>query len=275
MKFLSNFFALAMIVTAFVACEKSKKEVTPRSVTDSVPVPNASVQKCYLTKMESTSGRVFSFQYDANNKLTGAELIYPKNETRNVRRTFSIERNGANQIARVILDNYDTLNKQVNTIVYTYQYDVVGKLTSFYVNDNPSAPTLLTFDRNQRLLKIAYPSGGYGEFSYDGKGNFVKLNVKFSNNDTVFSEEYFKNDDQKNPFTGLGEFFFLVGISAYSVGNPLETTVSGNGKKTNSVSFTYTYNTEGYPITSTLVNTSVYETVDTLTEHTTYQYSCK
>jgi YD repeat-containing protein len=264
-----------MIVTAFVACEKNKNEVTPRSVTDSVPAPNASVQKCYLTKMEGTGGRVYSFRYDANDKLTGAELIYPKRQAKYVRRTFSIERNGANQIARVINDNYDTLNKQVNTIVYTYQYDAAGKLTSFYVNDNPSAPTLLTFDRNQQLLKIAHPSGGYEEFSYDGKGNFIKLNVKFSNNDPFFSEEYFKNDDHKNPFTGLGDFFFLIGFSAYSVSNPLETTVSGNGKKTNSVSFTYTYNAEGYPITSTSVNTSVYETVGTLTEHITYQYHCK
>ncbi|CAA9261572.1 MAG: hypothetical protein AVDCRST_MAG56-2709 [uncultured Cytophagales bacterium] len=225
--------------------------------------------------MEGTGGRSFSFLFDTKDKLINAEVTYPKGESKYPRRTFSIERNNEYQIARVINDFYDTLNKRANTVVYTYEYDNAGKLTSFYVNTNAVDRFMLTFDDNQRLTKIAYPGGGYETSEFNNKGNLVKYSKKYSNSDVVHSLEYTKYDDKKNVFNGITEFIFEFHYFVYSANNPLTLTANANDAKQNFINYTYTYNEKDYPVTSTSVNTSIYPTISPITQNAAYQYNCK
>jgi YD repeat-containing protein len=276
MRYSTLFFALLAVILAALACEK-KKEITPSGPTGPDPNPNVTTRDCNVLNLEVNGENVYSFRFDAKNRLDGAELIYPKGTALYVKRTFSLEYNNDDQLVRVVNDNFDSLNKQVNSLITIYEYDNAKKLTSINTNEDPSTRRRLSFNTDQKLLKIEYPNGNSLEYEYDNKGNVTRHYQKFA--DQPYRNiriDYSKYDDKKNPFAGLGVAVLLMGFNPYSVNNPLTVTIGGlDGAKLNTINFTYTYSDKGYPATSNSVNISVFAGVKAITENGTYQYVCK
>lgn len=259
-----------------LACEKKENQVTPAPPVGPDPYPGVTARDCNVLQMEVSGGNAYALRFDAGNRLEGAELVYPKGKELYARRTFSLAYNDGNQLVSVVNNNFDSLNRQVNSVTYVYEYNDAKRLVSYYTNDDPSTRSRLIYGDDGKFLKLEQFNGNSLEYVYNAKGN-VSRYIQ------MYADEPYKNvrvdltsyDDQKNPFAGLGVAVLLMGFDPYSANNPLTATIAGlDARVLNSVSYTYTYNDKGYPATSKSVNTSVFDNIKAITENGTYQYVC-
>ncbi len=161
----------------------------------------------------------------------------------------------------------------------TITYDGTMATLTGTINGNPGTTVTLQLNATGRVIRSTEPDGGYGLYSYDGAGNLTTLS-KFDAADNPEFEYTVTYDSNLNPFNKqlqgiyierFMEFFyefdsFLVdGFEGYSFpyfANNV-TGVSLNG--VTEVSYTYNYNTDGYP-------TDITRTDDTDSNSWTYIY---
>ena len=67
--------------------------------------------------------------------------------------------------------NYQPFNKLTSTATATYTYDNNGNLT--YMTD-ASGEKDFTYDEENRLVRVALPSGGTVKYKYDGLGRRIQ-----------------------------------------------------------------------------------------------------
>jgi len=182
----------------------------------------------------NASGETITYTYDDNNNLTSA---VNKNSTGNTLGTATYTYSG-----NTITDNYVPVNGTSNIqVVYAINSEKAVQGIKYYVGNSLNASEAL---------------------NYDSKGNITRVGYCCNPADTI----NFTFDDKKSPFSMLGapnfDFQFENNLSPYSYVNNIATGTP------NTSSITYTYNSDGFPVTVVRIQPYV-----TYTD--TYQYITK
>ena len=186
------------------------------------------------------------------------------------------------------MTSYKYVTPGVDSVVLSAVYDSHGNITQV-------GTTKYTYDANNRITAIVDSDGvvyNKNEFQYNSYGQLVKRleyhvengqpytydNFTYSNltsRNPLTQSRYFSNgtmietitfgyDNKYNPYAGSHELWSLSTIAV----NNITWTTSSTGMAVDGITYAYTYNEKGYPLTAAQHNGSTLQT-------TTYTYNCK
>lgn len=225
--------------------------------------PTPSVKKLLLIHVSYSTGGAFSYQYDAQKRLSEINYEYPASPDLNYTNTLTynsagaptgmevVNSNGINQRLAYDYNNDGTLNKvehysTANGAAETHDFD---ELFSY-------SPGAITVKKNNVADDTVVMLRGC---SIDAAKNISEL--KYYNIHTGVLRQtttYHGYDDKKNINTLLPAAYYEI----TSANNPLSATNNVNGSDNNS-SYYYEYNDEGYPVKSTMIYGSQNDTINT------------
>jgi hypothetical protein len=130
------------------------------------------------------------------------------------------------------------------------EYDFFYAPSVGYVFHNSAGVTdtvNFTFDSNNRVAEIATSHGGYETYTYDDRGNITSLkNYKADGSIDLYDEAFYTYDSKNNFFSQIppNNYFLMYEL------NPDASTMVNNVSTKNADTYTYTYNTDGFPVSA-------------------------
>jgi YD repeat-containing protein len=217
---------------------------------------------------------IISYSYDANNRITSADGMYPNV---NFESNFSYDSNN-----RLTQDIYQELSPIIYDTTQSFSYDSNGLLTGYSsVTENVS----ISYNGNTVLLsgtiegdansqvELQLNSNGlvtkftennqYTDLVYDSNGNLTSVK-SYDNSNNLLEEFVIAYDDKINPFYGqmtsiyierfiewFWEFdgIYFTGIEGYKFPFFKNNIVSISNGTNSMTTYTYTYDNQDYPIT--------------------------
>jgi len=242
MKRLSILGVLAITLSLFVGCNKNNG--------------SPSVSPVYLLSVIKTT---------ANGKLTDSSVY--KYDTQNRIIEFTDVPNNNTDVKYIYdanghLNEVDTYHNNLiyTKSIYTYSTNSINQQVNSYSNGSVASTSnlVLTINSSQQITKVGVDANDYNTYTYDASGNQATYNQYISNNLTGPYYAYvYTYDNNKNPFLNTKGDFYVSQYGA-SVNNVIKQTVTSVNSSTPYVfNYTYTYNTDGYPITRTGTTTGI------------------
>ncbi len=243
---------LVFITLTFAACDKNN-DIAPKEIkldyyTESYDLPDLGFQPQLK----------ISYTYDNAGKLS-KYTVFGFNPTSNAieeQRSYTFTYAGGN------VDKIEgfLVNSATPFIRYGYQYSTDGKVTKI-IEENYSAgvnsEANFTYQPDN-VVKVAYQYSNGGSFEYEMQyGNENVLADKTSRGAELCSNGVYTYDQQKNPFRMLGYVDYT--LLNMSTNNKLTENVNYVGCAFPSLipqSYTYQYNSDGYPTEATTTYTS-------------------
>jgi YD repeat-containing protein len=235
---------------------------------DDEPNPDNDGQgACRLTKEMFDDDYYDEFEYNAQGYITKAtEKEVGSNE---VDYYSLFIYNANNQLTK--LESYE--EGQLEDYV-TFEYTNNLATTAKYYNGGGTLDYTYTYkyDGNKRLIEEADDDGYVSKYTYNTKGNVIKL--EFLDNGTLNTQITYENYDDK--FSPYASFKGLpVVFTTTSKNNPGKKTYSSDDNndgiiqpdESDITTYTYKYNEKGFP-------TEITETDSFGTEVSTYVYDC-
>jgi len=219
--------------------------------------------KCKVESEEFRRSSSSDFQYYATYTYDGSKLI--KMVVREVSPTNTFER--VTSLSYDSKGNLTETNRGIYRTVYTISNGLVNKIEYF---DGPTLANWreLEYDNINKIVKaqIYYGNGikyGYTNYSYSSNDQVNKIE-EYLKNGTLLNTTEYEYDDKKYPYENMPLYFeksdILLGFPVSQKNNVTkETYKSGDPINTFITTYSYEYNSDGYPIkqVATLDNNSI------------------
>lgn len=261
----------ALIAASTIVSSCKKDPVDPVDPTPAEP-------KCYVTNTKENGVNYQQYVYGASNRLEKINTYGQDGTT--VEEYSQITYDGSGRATRVdeyvgtdmtgyTTIEYDGSNRPSKARIYaedsTGGLSEVAQLTNVYTNNQVTRSNVYFVDNGTPVLFL------YQEYSYTS-GNIVNEKTYFADafgQGQLNSTSDYQYDNKKNPYLLLNMPVLFSG-AAMSTNNPTSATYKDrNGATTDSETYTYVYNGNGYPtsVTTTPSQGSPYTTEIT--------YNCK
>jgi hypothetical protein len=205
--------------------------------------------KIYLLKTEIDDDRVqgapldtTTYTYDDQNRLTNIVEGSPP-----YRITFLITYNSQGRVD--VARKMDTNGALLTEYDFYYKPDVTGYY--FHAPNNFTDTAVFIFNGNNQVTRLQTQKSGYQLLTYDSRGN-VASSIRYDANglNSIYNNVNYVYDDKKNPFSQMApnNLFFMYILY------PDASSLINNITNENGDTFTYTYNSDGFPI-KVLINT--------------------
>lgn len=240
---------LLVATTLFTtACEK-----------DPVKKPDEPQQTQKLIKVSEDADNYSTFEYNANGQLSKMKQASKEgDETEIMEITYTY--NDQKKVTGLSMAGLVNLK-------YIYTNNKITKV-EWYSNNIMGAYDVITYN-GEKITKIEkYFRGANATFDLDSKSEcsyFDNGNIKEIKNFILLDDEQMKHagtrqfeqyDNKKSPFKSFGEANIGLFLEFLSVNNITRLkSLHANGTIEQDTEITYTYNTEGYPLTSTSKST--------------------
>src|SRR6185312_16145334 len=150
--------------------------------------------------------------------------------------------------------NRVTTAKKLNNsgnLITQYDFFYNGDAIGYYYygpNHNPADTATLLFNSNHQVIRIDTKHSGYETYDYDNLGNIILAQPYNKQGVNNFSDDVaYQYDNKKNALSQtLPGNYYLMFI--YYIYNP--TTLVNNVSDKNGYKYTYSYNTDGFPISA-------------------------
>ncbi len=204
---------------------------------------DAKNNRVYLLKQQIIDYRpannqvdTISYTYDDHNRMT--MITEPTGQSKG---NYSITygENDRVDIARKLSNNGELL------VEYDFFYTPDAKGYYFHSSTHPLDTAVFSFNDKNQITRVQSRRAGYSSFTYDSRGN-IATSVSVGRNGSVnlFDNITYTYDTQKNPFSQMppGNYFFMY------IANNDVSTLTNNIQFKNADTYTYTYNSDGYPV---------------------------
>ncbi len=274
---------LAVFALSFTSCKDDKEEVKPTVEETEIA--------CKMTSLAFDGEEPVTLKYNEQGNISGVSLTLSNGDGTSNTYTTTYIYDGKHQLIRQ--ESY-TDGKMNEYTTYEYENGLQISAKNYEYIEGSAEGDLLTtrtykYDAEKRAVEITvtYPStednyfGGRNitsKITYDSNGNIEKID-RYNDGVLVSSAVYTGYDDKLNPYSVV-KGLLTIDEEVLSKNNPGKRAASyfidsdGDGVMEDnggSVStFTYEYNSEGYPVKIT----KVYEGSDD-PDVTTYSYECK
>ena len=202
------------------------------------------LQRVYLLKQQiiddSPDGvpiDTTNYFYDDQNHLIRINEGLPESK---IYFTMSYDAQGRINIARKFSSG--------GSLVKEYSFFYAPSVGYFFHNSAGVTDTVnFTFDAANRVTEIATSHGGYETYTYDNRGNVASLKNYTADGSIDLYDEAFYTYDSKNSFFSQippDNYFLMFEL------NPDANTLINNVATKNADSYTYTYNSDGFPVSA-------------------------
>lgn len=265
MKYLS---VILLLIIAFASCQKdedhhydsrspSEPPTEPRCFVNHIIEGNGdNVELEYINNKISEVTEVFSSGaeemhsiYEYNNGILSSVKVY-ENDTMTHKNEYVIENNRISKVSFFSIDNAGNLVPAAYETHYSYNSDDQISVVEYKENS-------IVTQRNE----YTWENGNLKEEKYYTASNGSQFGL--------WSTYAYTYDDQKNPLRGIGIDFF---VDSYNINNILEklTSYTSEGSTDRQETYTYEYNSNGYPTKITKVDQNGSVNIDEYT----YTYTC-
>jgi hypothetical protein len=181
-----------------------------------------------------------SYTYDDHNRIT--MITEPTGQSKG---NFSItyREDGRVNVARKLSDS--------GAVVVEYDFFYTPNSQGYYFKSPTHSldTSVFTFNDKNQITRIQSRRAGYLAYTYDSRGNVATSVIVGADNSVKFFDNVtYAYDTQKNPFSQIpsGNYFFMY----ISDNDP--STLINNIQFKNGDTYTYTYNSDGYPVKGTI-----------------------
>jgi hypothetical protein len=223
-------FGFVLILGMAAGCKKSER-----------------IQKTYLLRQQIIDYRpanypvdTITYTYDDHNRIT--MITEPTGQSKG---NFSItyREDGRVNIARKLSDS--------GAVVVEYDFFYTPNSQGYYFHSptHSQDTSVFTFNNKNQLTRIQSRRAGYLAYTYDSRGNVATSVIVGADNSVQFFDNVtYTYDTQKNPFSQIppNNYFFM-----YIADNDASTLIN-NIQFKNGDTYTYTYNSDGYPVKGTI-----------------------
>jgi hypothetical protein len=204
---------------------------------------DARIQKTYLLRQQVIDYRpanhqvdTITYTYDDHNRIT--MISEPTGQNKG---NFSMTylEDGRVNVAKRLTNS--------GAVITEYDFFYTSDSQGYYFH-GPNLPldtAVFIFNAKNQVIKVQSKRTGYSSFTYDGQGNVATSVAAGSDNtNTIFDNVTYLYDNQKNPFSDIppNNYCFMY------LGDNEESTLINNIKFKNGDTYTYTYNSDGFPI---------------------------
>jgi YD repeat-containing protein len=202
---------------------------------------DAQNNKIYLLKTEIDDDRVeggpidtTSYTYDNENRVTNIVEGSPP-----YRLSFLITYDSEGRV--------DVARKMDTNGALLTEYDFYYKpgVTGYYFHaPNFTDTAVFIFNSNNQVTRLQTQRSGYQLLTYDTRGN-VATSVRYEGDgsNTIYNNVNYVYDDKKNPFSQMAPNNLFFKYIVY----PDPSSLINNITNENGNTFTYTYNSDGFP----------------------------
>jgi hypothetical protein len=227
-KFLLYGFVLILCLAA--GCKKSER-----------------IHKTYLLRQQIIDYRpannpvdTITYTYDDHNRIT--MITEPTGQSKG---NFSIayREDGRVNIARKLT------NSGAIVVEYDFFYTSNSQGYYFHTPTHSLDTSVFTFNDKNQVTRIQSQRAGYLAYTYDSRGNIAtSAGTGADGSVGLFDNVTYNYDMQKNPFSQIpsNNYFFM-----YIADNDASTLIN-NIQFKNGDTYTYTYNSDGYPVKGTI-----------------------
>jgi hypothetical protein len=205
--------------------------------------------KIYLLKTEIDDDRVqgapldtTTYTYDDQNRVTN---IVEGSPPYRISFLITYDSEGRVDVARKM----DTNGALLTEYDFYYKPDVTGYY--FHAPNNFTDTAVFIFNGNNQVTRLQTQKSGYQLLTYDNRGN-VASSIRYEADglNSIYNNVNYVYDDKKNPFSQMASnnLFFMYILY------PDPSSLINNITNENGDTFTYTYNSDGFPI-KVLINT--------------------
>ena len=198
--------------------------------------------KIYLLKTEIDDDRVqggpldtTTYTYDGQNRVTN---IVEGSPPYRISFLITYDSEGRVDVARKM----DTNGALLTEYDFYYKQDVTGYY--FHAPNNFTDTAVFIFNGNNQVMRLQTQRSGYQLLTYDSRGN-VASSVRYEadGSNTIYNNVNYVYDNQKNPFSQMAPNNLFFKYIVY----PDPSTLINNITNEDGDTFTYTYNSDGFP----------------------------
>ncbi|HTD99164.1 MAG TPA: hypothetical protein VK668_07735 [Mucilaginibacter sp.] len=183
-----------------------------------------------------------TYTYDDQNKVTTIMTGLANNQV-----TLTFQYDSDNRIS--IAHKYSRTGTPIIEFDFFYTAEASGY--RFFGPTHIADTATFIYNDKKQIIKIQTLHSGSQEFTYDGKGNITSSEgFAVDGSNGLFDKTSYAYDDKKNPFSATppyNYYFMYIGFKDPS-------THINNAVVKNADTYTYTYNSAGFPISAS-VNT--------------------
>ncbi len=249
---LSRSFVITMIVLVLLACGKQSSKPGPQQQTGNLK----------LAKIERDAGTYDSLFYNNNGDLARLHTHIEMSSTGGYDEYYTFQYNAARQLVKITEDagdvyDYTYINGQLAAVQH-YVNGIKRDYRIFYYTGNK----VTSIEEYEKPLPTypGYEYTGVRDFAYYPSGN-LKQEIYYTIDPSTaqprldFKVEHEAYDDKFNPAELTDRFTYMSSITK-SLNNITRRTVrNAQSGVVVAQEFSYTYNTQGYPLTSKLTST--------------------
>jgi hypothetical protein len=201
------------------------------------------IQKTYLLRQQIIDYRpathpvdTITYTYDDHNRIT---MVTEPTEQTKGNYSISYDANGNIDVARKLSTTGATI------IEYDFYYTPTAIGYYFHSADHPLDTAVFIFNDKNQVIRLQTKRAGYSAYTYDSRGNIATVvGVAANGTNNLNDGVTYTYDTQKNPFSEIppGNYFFM-----YLADNDLSSLVN-NIQFKNGDTYTYTYNSDGFPV---------------------------
>jgi len=230
------------IICFFVVARSNKLE------TSEVSASKANAGACYISKIKEGATAYEKYFYNPQNKLVkyiAGHNEYLTYEYDSIDRCQKIKHFAGGELSDYKTYEYNDKRLIIKETQFESEDEGEFKIAGYSAFSYNAKNQIIKKEEFERKGKSKYEADGYFTYEYDAKGN-VSKRIEFSDEKTMQKITEYQYDDKKNPFR---EFRLqLFDDEIVSVNNELKnTTKNAKGNFTNIGTYTYTYNSNGYP----------------------------
>src|SRR5579875_1061289 len=256
--------ALSACVTILSSCQKEVSFDLGNS-------GNGNSSGSLLTKLVSTDGTdsvVNNYSYNSSGKLI-AIISSGVDSTGTFYSNQNIIRNSKSIIQQIVTKSSYYSQYGIDSVITNVHYNSSSsQYTSYVTNINYLGMILrdsvaFTYDGNGKVItETDYSDGGIGSYSISGKddlgytGNNLTSIKSSSYNSGTYTLDYSETvqyDSKTSPLILGNESLVISLFDWYSPNNPAQLTTTNTGSSPQTVSYSYTYNTNNKPVSSKII----------------------
>ncbi|MGE5518451.1 MAG: hypothetical protein ACM3VS_00905 [Candidatus Dadabacteria bacterium] len=263
------FVTLAIILSVlFMSCQKEISYEDPNGTGGTV-TPTVGTQLIKIGQKSGSDTSTIQYSYNSSNRISGY-VITGTSSGQQLNSTIDYVRNSSNVITQQVYKDPSLSQYGLTQVVTNYTYDASASqykyaLTQITIMGNTYKDSIAyNYDASNKLIStIDYENAGSGyapfskeEYSYSGSnlGSVKYYSYDDSTSNYLLDETHtFEYDSKVNPLKFVSDAPVLGMTTYYSANNvSKQTIVVTSPSSTQTVSTTYTYNTNNMPITGVL-----------------------